>query len=80
MKLLRYGPSEHEQPGLLDGKGGIRNLSNYVRDIDGDCLEPATLLKLAKLDPFALPLVNGAPRLGTPVKGVGSAWRSGSTT
>jgi 2-keto-4-pentenoate hydratase/2-oxohepta-3-ene-1,7-dioic acid hydratase in catechol pathway len=26
---------------------------------------------LAKLDPFALPLVNGAPRLGTPVKGVG---------
>jgi 2-keto-4-pentenoate hydratase/2-oxohepta-3-ene-1,7-dioic acid hydratase in catechol pathway len=71
MKLLRYGPSEREQPGLLDGKGGIRDLSNYVRDIDTDCLEATTLLKLAKLDPYALPLVNGVPRLGTPVTGVG---------
>jgi hypothetical protein len=71
MKLLRHGPSEHERPGLLDDKGGIRDLSNYVPDIDADCVQPPSLLKLVKLDPYTLPLVNGAPGLGTPAKGVG---------
>jgi hypothetical protein len=70
MKPLRYGPSEHESPGLLDGKGGIRDLSNYVPDIDADCVQPPSLLKLVKLDPYTLPLVKGAPRLGTPATGV----------
>jgi len=70
MKLLRYGPCGHERAGLLDPKGGIRDLSQHVHDIDADGLDPASLLMPAKLDPYALPLVGGNPRLGAPVNGV----------
>lgn len=71
MKLLRYGPIENERPGLLDGEGGIRDLSGLVPDIGPECLAPTTLAKLAKLDPRSLPLVPGTPRLGVPVAAVG---------
>jgi 2,4-didehydro-3-deoxy-L-rhamnonate hydrolase len=71
MKLLRYGPPGHERPALLDPKGEIRDLSEHVRDIDPDCLDPTHLSTLARLDPYALPLVDGTPRLGIPVNGVG---------
>ncbi len=71
MKLLRYGPAGQERPGLLDGDGRIRDLSDHVPDIDQDCLTPAGLAALARLDPQSLPLVNGSPRLGVPVGRVG---------
>jgi 2-keto-4-pentenoate hydratase/2-oxohepta-3-ene-1,7-dioic acid hydratase in catechol pathway len=64
MKLLRYGPSGQEKPGLLDKNGQIRDLSGVVRDIDGAALAPASLDKLRALDPASLPLVSGSPRLG----------------
>ena len=31
MKLLRYGPSGREKPGLLDADGRIRDLSSSCR-------------------------------------------------
>ena len=34
MKLLRYGPSGHEKPGLLDADGVVRDLSGIVADLD----------------------------------------------
>ena len=71
MKLLRYGPAGAEKPGLLDADGSIRDLSAHVGDLDGSQLSPAALAKLAKLDPAALPLVPGTPRLGVPVAAVG---------
>jgi len=71
MKLLRYGPAGQERPGLLDGEGRIRGLSDHVPDIDPDSLTPAGLAALARLDPQSLPLVNGSPRLGVPVGRVG---------
>jgi hypothetical protein len=63
MKLLRYGKTGSEKPGLIDGEGNIRDLSGYVTEIAGAALAPAQLEKLAKLDPASLPLVKGKPRL-----------------
>jgi 2-keto-4-pentenoate hydratase/2-oxohepta-3-ene-1,7-dioic acid hydratase in catechol pathway len=71
MKLLRYGPIGQERPGLLDGEGRIRDLSGQVPDIGPDCLAPDRLAALAELDPRSLPAVEGSPRLGVPVAGVG---------
>jgi len=70
MKLLRYGPRGAEKPGLLDADGQIRDLSGHVADITGAELSPASLKKLAAIDPKSLPLVSGSPRYGVPVKGV----------
>ena len=64
MKLLRYGPSGQEKPGLFDRDGKIRDLSGAVRDIDGEALAPASLDRLRRLDPGTLPLISGSPRLG----------------
>jgi 2,4-didehydro-3-deoxy-L-rhamnonate hydrolase len=71
MRLLRYGPRGHEKPGLLHADGSIRDLSGHAEDITGATVVPASLAKLAALDPAALPVVTGSPRLGTPVKGIG---------
>ena len=67
MKLLRFGPAGEERPGLLDNHGTIRDLSGIVRDIDGAALSPASLAKLAALDPATLPAVEDSPRLGAAV-------------
>uniref|UniRef100_UPI0035CA25FB fumarylacetoacetate hydrolase family protein n=1 Tax=uncultured Sphingomonas sp. TaxID=158754 RepID=UPI0035CA25FB len=69
MKLLRYGPLGQEKPGLLDADGNIRDLSDVIAD-----LTPATLAEIETLkaiDPTNLPLVEGAPRYGVPVAGIG---------
>ncbi|PAJ79235.1 ureidoglycolate lyase [Burkholderia ubonensis] len=71
MKLLRYGAKHHEKPGLLDAQGRLRDLSGVVDDIAGDVLAPASLARLAGIDPATLPLVGGAPRLGACVGRVG---------
>jgi len=70
MKLLRYGDPGQERPGLLDSDGGIRDLSGVIADIDGAALAPASLAKIAGIDPSGLPKVTGAPRIGTPVTGL----------
>jgi 2,4-didehydro-3-deoxy-L-rhamnonate hydrolase len=67
MRLLRWGAKGFEKPGILDARGGIRDLSSVVADIDG-----AALGKLSGLrDIEALPLVPGTPRLGACITGVG---------
>lgn len=71
MKLLRFGPKGQERPGLLDPEGRIRDLSAEIDDIAGAVLEPEGLARLAALDPAALPLVEGAPRLGPCVGRIG---------
>jgi 2,4-didehydro-3-deoxy-L-rhamnonate hydrolase len=72
MKLVRYGKSGKEKPGLVDGAGRIRDLSDIIADIDADALSPKALARLAKMKPEALPLVRGAPRLGPCVAHVGN--------
>ncbi|KLN62505.1 2-hydroxyhepta-2,4-diene-1,7-dioate isomerase [Kiloniella spongiae] len=71
MKLLRYGPIDQEKPGLLDEQGNIRDLSAIVDDINGKNLNSLTLSKIQKINPATLPLVEGTPRIGSCVTGVG---------
>jgi len=71
MKLLRYGPTGAEQPGLLDSQGRIRSLAGVVGDLRAESLGSAALAALARHPVEALPLVPGSPRLGTPYTGVG---------
>ncbi len=70
MKLVRYGAKGHEKPGLIDKTGQLRDLSGHIRDLDGEAYAPASLAKLAALDPASLPSVPGTPRLGAPVTGL----------
>ena len=70
MKLVRYGAVGQERPGLIDKSGQLRDLSAYVKDLDGEAYSPASLAKLAAIDPASLPAVNGKPRLGAPVTGI----------
>ncbi|KAB0678897.1 ureidoglycolate lyase, partial [Burkholderia territorii] len=61
MKLLRYGPSGQEKPGILDADGRIRDLSAHVPDLAGDALSDAALARVRAIDPATLPLVPGEP-------------------
>jgi 2-keto-4-pentenoate hydratase/2-oxohepta-3-ene-1,7-dioic acid hydratase in catechol pathway len=71
MKLLRYGATGREKPGILDSSHTIRDLSGVVSDIGGDTLLPESLEKLRALDTSTLPKVDGTPRIGPCVAGVG---------
>src|SRR5262245_57954539 len=61
MKLVRFGPRGREKPGIVDSKGGIRDLSKVVPDIAGDALSPKGLAKIRKTAVAKLPLVRGNP-------------------
>lgn len=71
MKLVRYGKPGQEKPGLIDQEGLLRDLSALVPDIGPAQLSDAALAKIAKIKPAKLPLVQGDPRLGCPVAGIG---------
>jgi len=71
MKLLRYGEPGAEKPGMLDAEGRIRDLSGVIGDIDAKAFAPAPLQNRAALAPAPPPLVDGEPRLGPCVAGVG---------
>ncbi|MBR8655293.1 2-hydroxyhepta-2,4-diene-1,7-dioate isomerase, partial [Achromobacter sp. Marseille-Q0513] len=71
MKLVRYGQPGQEKPGLIDAQGALRDLSGVVADIGGAALAPESLARIAALDASTLPRVDGQPRHGCPVAGVG---------
>src|SRR5262249_55404282 len=71
MKLVRFGPSGAEKPGLIDTDGKLRDLSRIVKDITPDVLTPAGLRRLRAASPARLPLVKGRSRLGCPLTGIG---------
>lgn len=66
MRFVRYGQPGAEKPGVLDAAGRVRDLSGVVDDLGG-----AVLGNLPQVDPETLPLVDGNPRLGVPVAGIG---------
>ena len=66
MRFVRYGEKGAEKPGVLDSEDRIRDLSGTINDLAG-----AVLGDLPATDPETLPLVDGAPRLGVPVAGIG---------
>ena len=71
MKLLRFGEPGRERPGLLDGDGRIRDLSGHITDVGGEALLPESLNRLRQIDPHSLPAIDGRPRIGACVGGIG---------
>ncbi len=71
MKLLRFGSTGDEKPGLLDASGQLRDLSGVVDDIAGENLSRECLEKIRGVNPEDLSLVEGEPRIGACVGGVG---------
>jgi 2,4-didehydro-3-deoxy-L-rhamnonate hydrolase len=71
MKLVRYGAPGQEKPGLVDSDGVLRDLSGVVAELSGEALGNASLRGLAAIDPTTLPRVDGTPRYGAPVAGIG---------
>ena len=71
MKLLRYGLSGQEKPGILASDGSIRDLSKLAPDIAGPSLLPDSIEKLRRADISTLPRVEGRPRIGPCVGSVG---------
>ena len=71
MKLLRFGERGAEKPGMLDQDDNIRDLSGVISDVAGEALLDESIAKLREIDPKALPLVDGNPRLGACVGQVG---------
>jgi 2-keto-4-pentenoate hydratase/2-oxohepta-3-ene-1,7-dioic acid hydratase in catechol pathway len=69
MKFVRYGEKGKERPGVLDSLGRIRDISHLVPDIAGSML--AQLSRFDAIDLNSLPLVEGKPRIGQCVGGVG---------
>jgi ureidoglycolate lyase len=70
MRLVRWGASGAEQPGMMGEDGRILDLSAHCTDITPEMLAPERLARLARVDPTTLPVVEGAPRLGPPVVGI----------
>ena len=56
---------------MLDQNVTIRDLSNIDEDIAGDTLLPEGLEKLKNLAPGSLPTIEGSPRMGACVSGIG---------
>jgi 2-keto-4-pentenoate hydratase/2-oxohepta-3-ene-1,7-dioic acid hydratase in catechol pathway len=71
MKLLRYGPKGQEKPGLIDADGVLRDLSAVLPDLRAADLGPASLARLAALDPARLLAVPEPVRMAPPWAGVG---------
>lgn len=71
MRLVRWGDAGAEKPGMIDADGALRDLSAQIDDVNGHTLAPDVLAPLQSLDPDALPLVEGSPRLGACVGNVG---------
>jgi len=70
MKLVRYGESGKERPGILDAQGAIRDLSGVVKDIDAAAVSPEGIARLRSVNVDSLPKVGGNPRLGSPIANV----------
>jgi 2-keto-4-pentenoate hydratase/2-oxohepta-3-ene-1,7-dioic acid hydratase in catechol pathway len=71
MKLLRYGSPGQERPAVLGSDGKIHDLSGMITDVAGEFLLTEWIGKLRNTDVSALPIVQGQPRIGPCVGGVG---------
>ena len=71
MKLVRYGATGQEKPGMIDADGTLRDLSAHVADITGATLGDDSIAKLSAVDPATLPAVEGNPRMGACVGDIG---------
>ncbi|KQM88414.1 2-hydroxyhepta-2,4-diene-1,7-dioate isomerase [Sphingomonas sp. Leaf23] len=65
MKFCRYGERGAEKPGVVDADGRVRDLSGVIDDITVDTIRDLSV------DIASLAVVDGAPRHGVPIKGIG---------
>ena len=71
LRLVRFGPIGEEKPGLLDEQNQIHDLSAFIEDITPDQLSDEALEKIAAIPLDQIPVVQGDPRLGIPLIGIG---------
>ena len=64
MKLLRVGEQNKEIPAILDKENNIRNLSNYIDDLNPNTLNQNVLNKISDLDLITLPKIDSNIRIG----------------
>ena len=65
MKLLRVGSKGNEKPAAFDKDGKIRDLSDYIKDLNPDYLNFETFSKLQNIDLSSLPELNSSERIGS---------------
>ncbi len=65
MRFCRYGQRGAEKPGIVDADGRIRDLSGVIDDITVDTTRDLSV------DVAGLAVVEGTPRYGVPVSGIG---------
>jgi 2-keto-4-pentenoate hydratase/2-oxohepta-3-ene-1,7-dioic acid hydratase in catechol pathway len=71
VKLVRYGESGFERPGLIDAGGILRDLSGHITNISAQSLSPKALARVRGLRADELPRVERLPRYGPCVAEVG---------
>jgi len=71
VKLVRYGARGHEQPGIVDAGGVIRDVAHLIPDWTPAQLDSATLARVAQLEPRRLSALPAGTRLGVPLAGIG---------
>lgn len=71
MKFCRFGPKGKEKPGVIDSDGRLHDLSAVIPDFTIEQVRLSKLAPLQALDIDSLPIVEGAPRFGVPVAGIG---------
>ena len=71
LRLVRFGPLGDERPGIIDEQNRIYDLSAFIDDITPDQLSDAALEEIATIPINQLPLVQGDPRIGVPLTGIG---------
>jgi len=71
VKIVRFDRIGQKTPGLIDADGNIRDLSSVISDTTGETIGDDGLDKLRAINPSDVPLVNGNPRIGVCVGGIG---------
>ena len=77
MKFLRVGEPNKEIAAVLDKEDKIRNLSNYIDDLNPHTLNFDTIKKLKDLDFKTLPEINSKIRIGPCIKTPGNFFAIG---
>ncbi|WP_321339331.1 fumarylacetoacetate hydrolase family protein [Breoghania sp.] len=71
MKLVRFGPTGQEKPGLIDNSGVLRDLSAHTADFAAETVSLEAIERLSAIDPSSLPEAPAGSRLGAPLARVG---------
>lgn len=69
MKLLRFGKSGSERPGILDHDGAVRDISALTSDIEPGFLSGPDFGRLRSLDLASFPVAPADARLAAPIIG-----------